>query len=156
MNRFWGFGVLSATLFGALAACSGGSDGGNAGASGSGNSAGASGSSDGCVNAPDALFTPQQFGESDLIRQIQIDKDTLYFRTLDTLYKVPVAGGAPEVVAALPTQEPDEFWVQADSLIVRSGALLLSVPKEGRHCHAARYAAAPRADELRRHLPRHC
>ncbi len=130
MNRFWGFGLLGAGLCGALAACSGGSDSGSPAANGGdGNAAGAG--ADSCVKTPDAVFPAQQFGESDLIRQIAVDGSTLYFRTQDTVLKVPAAGGKPEVVADLSMQEPSEFWLQADTLLVRSDDLLLTVPKAG-------------------------
>ena len=144
MNRSWVLGLLGAGLCGALAACSGGSDSGSpAGSGGDGNSAGAGASSDSCVKMPDAVFPAQQFGESDLIRQIAIDGSTLYFRTLDTLFKVSSAGGKPEVVADLSTQEPSELWLQSDTLLVRSNAKLFTVPKAGGAATALGAALSP-------------
>ncbi len=144
MNRSWFLGLLGAGLCGALAACSGGSDSGSPGASGGdGNSAGAGASSDSCVKMPDAVFPAQQFGESDLIRQIASDGGTLYFRTLDTLFKVSAAGGKPEVIADLSSQEPSEFWLQTDTLLVRSDANLFTVPKTGGAPSALGAALAP-------------
>jgi len=80
---------------------------------------------------PDALFAPQQFGDTDLIRQIQLEGDTLYFRTLDSLQQVPTSGGTPQVLADLSQEPPSEFWVTDSALLVRATTDLFTVPKAG-------------------------
>jgi hypothetical protein len=129
MAKSWAYGVSGLSVLGLLAACSS-SSGGTAGAGGDMAGSGAGASTE-CVAAPDAVFPMQQFGETDLIRQIAVDGDTLYFRTESVLMKAPTAGGAPETVADLSSTDPSEFWLQSDALLVRAEADLLTVPKAG-------------------------
>lgn len=136
-----GYALLAAVLPTCLGACSGGS---SPTAGGAGGEAGAGGGAiDQCVSAPDGLFAARQFGESDLIRQIIADGDTLYFRTLDALMKVPTAGGEPQLVADLSAHPPSEFWVLEDTLLLRSTADLLTVPKSGGPAVASGPALSP-------------
>jgi len=134
MARFWGQGSIGASVFGLLVACSGGSNGVASGTGGGGSTGGATGvggssTSGPCVSTPNAVFPQQQFGDSDLIRRIQPDGDTLYFQTLDSIFEVAAAGGTPQLVAE--KVSPSEFWVQPDALLVRSGSDLFRAPKAG-------------------------
>jgi hypothetical protein len=130
MAMSWGRIVAGVGALSVLAACSSSSSGGTAGGGGAMGEGGTPGSSE-CVSEPDAVFPARQFGETDLIRQIVVDADTLFFRTETTLFGVPKAGGAVQTVADLSAEGPSEFWVQSDALLVRAQGDLLSVPKGG-------------------------
>ncbi|HEY3667616.1 MAG TPA: hypothetical protein VGL19_16535 [Polyangiaceae bacterium] len=130
MATSWGRIVAGFSALGMLAACSSSSSGGTPGGGGETGEGGAPASSE-CVSQPDAVFPARQFGETDLIRQIAVDADTLFFRTETTLFSVPKAGGDVQTVADLSAEGPSEFWMTGDALLVRAQGDLLSIPKGG-------------------------
>lgn len=111
-------------------------DGGSAGASGEGGGSGASGAGggSGCLDplAQDLVFQPTNLSEGSVIYQVLEDDGTLYFSTIDRLFRVDGSDGEPEEIYYADLAIVVKFWLRADDLLILDGGdTLLSLPKEG-------------------------
>jgi hypothetical protein len=114
-------------------------DGGSAGVGGEGGSSGASGAGGsggggGCLDplAQDLVFQPTNLSEGSVIYQVVEDDGTLYFSTIDRLFRVDGSGGEPEEIYYADLAIVVKFWLRADDLLILDGGdTLLSLPKEG-------------------------
>lgn len=137
--------ILQAALIGLVVGASGacgdddsgeGADGGtrpDSGGSGGGGGASAPTNS-GCLDPAelDEVVAPTEFTDGSVVYRMALDGDDLFFSTIDTLYRVPAAGGEPEVVYTRDLAISVPFWVRADDVLVLEGAsMLVSVPKAG-------------------------
>src|SRR6478609_8507435 len=59
-------------------------------------------SAQGCLTAPDYLVPPQKYHDGDLIRAVLVDGDQVYFRNMDELMRVPLAGGPIVTIGKAP------------------------------------------------------
>jgi hypothetical protein len=133
-NRF----ALTLALGATLCACH--RDGGASGSDAATASSAASAPSPGgaCLAQLDFLVPYQAYKNSDLFRAITVDGDHVFFRNADNLFRVPLAGGSPAVVASTPglTLEFDArptIWVVGDKLVSQTPGepVFVEAPKSG-------------------------
>lgn len=119
----------------------GGLEDGAAGTSGEGGSGGGGGASGAAGGGPmggclDPLEQDLVFQATDLsggvIYKVVEDDGTLYFSTVDRLFRVEASGGEPEELYFDEFAIVVKFWVRADDILILDGGdTLLSLPKEG-------------------------
>lgn len=106
--------------------------GGNSGAGGSGGTAG--GGNGTCLDPldQDLVFEPTSLSEGSVIYKVVEDDGTLFFSTIDRLYRVDASGGAPEEIYYRELAIVVQFWVRADDIMILEGSdTLVSLPKAG-------------------------
>jgi hypothetical protein len=136
--------VIPAALFAlflgvtGVAAChrdgtSSGSDAATAASAASASTAGGA-----CLAQLDFLVPYQSYKNSDLFRAITVDGDQVFFRNGDNLFRVPLAGGPPAVIASTPglTLEFDSrptIWIVGDKLVSQTPGepVFVEAPKSG-------------------------
>jgi hypothetical protein len=106
-------------------------DGGVAGASGAGGAGGGDGVEPGCSDplTEDVLFSPR--GLSSVIYKVVEDDGTLYFSTIDKIFRVAVTGGEPEELYYRANAIVVHFWLHGDELLILEGSDLVTMPKSG-------------------------
>jgi len=85
--------------------------------------AGAAKSADGCLAQPDYLVPPQKYRDNDLIRAVLVDGDQVFFRNMDDLMRVPLAGGPVVTVGkapALSLRGTTELFQAGDEFVMQS------------------------------------
>jgi hypothetical protein len=70
----------------------------------------------GTCAAPDIVAPFQKYSD-DMIRGVTADASSVYFRTLRDTFRVPLAGGTPEVIAKSPPGMDGPMWLLGDKLI---------------------------------------
>jgi hypothetical protein len=93
--------------------------------------AAASASGGACATPFEVLAPFQKYSGSDLIREIAVDGDQVYFRTFHDTFRVALAGGAVARVTTGPESLDGSMWVIGDKLVIQSGPQFLAVPKRG-------------------------
>jgi hypothetical protein len=84
------------------------------------------------------LVPYQSYPHADVIRAITVDGDQVYFRNMEKVFRVPLAGGAPASISAtagaiLAADSHPTIWVVGDRLISQSPGdpAFLASPKAG-------------------------
>lgn len=82
--------------------------------------------------APEVV-APFKNYSADMIRGVAADSDHVYFRTRTDTYRVPLAGGTPEIIAKSPPGMDSPMWVLGDKLLAQPTGqpVFVALPKSG-------------------------
>jgi hypothetical protein len=79
----------------------------------------------------DELLAPVDLSDGSVIYRMAIDGDDLYFASLDSLFRIPLAGGEHEQLWTDELAISVPFFVREDDVLIVRGERVLSVPKAG-------------------------